>query len=35
MRNESTDILELHDVTIAADREYKSGMCNCLARQWA
>jgi phospholipid/cholesterol/gamma-HCH transport system ATP-binding protein len=28
MRNESTDILRFHDVTIAADREYKSGMCN-------
>jgi hypothetical protein len=28
MRNESTDILRFHDVTIAADREYKLGMCN-------
>lgn len=28
MRNESTDILRFHDVTIAADREYKSGMCH-------
>ncbi len=28
MMNESTDILRFHDVTIAADREYKSGMGN-------
>jgi len=28
MRNESTDILRFHDVTTAADREYKSSMGN-------
>ena len=28
MRNESTDILRFHDVTIAADREHASGLCN-------
>ncbi len=28
MMNKSTDILRFHDVTIAADREYKSGMGN-------
>ncbi len=28
MRNESTDILRFHDMTPAAGREYKSGMCN-------
>ena len=28
MMNESTDILRFHDVTIAADREYESGICN-------
>ncbi len=28
MRNESTDILRFHEVTMAADREYKSGISN-------
>ncbi len=28
MINESTDILRFHDVAIAVDREYKSGMGN-------
>jgi hypothetical protein len=35
MRNEPIDILRFHDVTITADREYKAGMGNCVARQWA
>jgi len=28
MRNESTEILRFHNVTIAADRTYESGLCN-------